>query len=161
VDIRIEWQQPIQLTKFKKIIVDEKDLPETIEQRAGVYLFSRKHGKRYLPFYIGETLDIRGRLKGHLNWVKLVDVLRGMNIGNKQIKQGDRYFHYGYIITKPSQDKKKCIQIAQRHLIREAMSQKLPLLNIQLTAFPTHTLEYVGTKKSRAVFPKIADVPAD
>ena len=49
-----------------------------------------------------------------------------MGPGNMQIKQGDRYFHYGYIVTKQKQDAKKCIQIVQRHLIREAMAQELP-----------------------------------
>lgn len=103
MDIEIEWQNPVQLTKFKKVIVHENHLPETIEDRAGVYFFSRKFGRHYIPFYIGETGKIRARLKGHLNWAKLVDVLRGMRVGDKKIKQGDRYFHYGYLITKKKQ----------------------------------------------------------
>lgn len=163
MDISIEWQPPVQLTRFKKIIVDENDLPEAIEDTAGVYFFSRKHGRRYLPFYIGETLTFRQRLKGHLNWTKLADVLRGFDVGedgDNRIKQGDRYFHYGYLITKKGQNKKKCLQIVQRYLVREAMAQGLPLLNEKLTAFKTDTLEFGGTGKSRAIYPKGTAVPA-
>ena len=68
MDISIDWQVPVQLTRFKKIIVDENELPDAIKEWAGVYFFSRKHGSRYLPFYIGETLTLQKRLKGHLNW---------------------------------------------------------------------------------------------
>jgi hypothetical protein len=117
MDIEIQWQAPIELTKHWKIIVDENDLPEAIEDRAGVYFFSRKHGMKYLPFYIGETTTLRKRLKDHLNRTKLTDVLKGY-AEDSQIKQGQRYFHYGYFIAKPAQQAKKCIQIVQKHLVR-------------------------------------------
>jgi hypothetical protein len=75
VDIKIEWQQPIQLTKHKKPLVDEDDLPEKIAAKAGVYFFSRRFGVKFEPFYIGETLNIRSRLKSHLNSKKIAFVL--------------------------------------------------------------------------------------
>jgi hypothetical protein len=154
MDIEIEWQNPVQLTKFKKVIVHENHLPETIEDRAGVYFFSRKFGRHYIPFYIGETGKIRARLKGHLNWAKLVDVLRGMRVGDKKIKQGDRYFHYGYLITKKKQNKKKCIQLVQKYLVREAVAQNTPLLNKKLVVFKTNSLNFNGSKKARGVYGK-------
>ncbi|MGO9400578.1 MAG: hypothetical protein ACLP19_22460 [Xanthobacteraceae bacterium] len=55
MDIQIEWQQPIQLTRHKKPLVDEDDLPEKIGEKPGVYFFSRRFGTKFEPFYIGET----------------------------------------------------------------------------------------------------------
>ena len=160
VQIEIEWQEPVRLTKSKQIIIDETDLPEMIEGRAGVYFFARKHGRRHLPFYVGETIDLRARLKNHLESRKLADVLRGMNSGDKEIKQGDRYFHYGYVITKQAQIAKKCIQIVQRHLVRQAIAQGLPLLNVKLTKYKTDALVFGGKKSWRAIYPKAANLEA-
>jgi hypothetical protein len=39
MDISIDWQVPVQLTRFKKIIVDENELPDAIKDWAGVYFF--------------------------------------------------------------------------------------------------------------------------
>jgi hypothetical protein len=44
MEIRIDWQKPIQLTHHRRIIVDENDLPEIIEARSAVYFFSRQWG---------------------------------------------------------------------------------------------------------------------
>ena len=63
MDITIEWQKPVQLTRHKKPLVDEDDLPNKIEDEPGVYFFSRRFGTKFEPFYIGETLKIRSRLK--------------------------------------------------------------------------------------------------
>jgi hypothetical protein len=50
MNITIEWQEPIQLTKFGKIVIDENHLPESIRDKAGVYFFSRKFGKNIFHF---------------------------------------------------------------------------------------------------------------
>src|ERR1700691_1088421 len=144
MDIEIQWQAPIELTKHWKIIVDENDLPEAIEDRSGVYFFSRKHGTKYLPFYIGETTTLRARLKTHLDRTKLTNVLTGAD-DYSPIGQGQRYFHYGYFIGKKGQREKKCIQIVQKHLVREAMAHNLPLLNMKLTVVKVHNLKFLGT----------------
>ena len=116
MDIDIEWQEPIQLTQFKKIIVDEKKLPEEIENSGGVYFFSRKYGDTYEPFYIGETGKLKTRLGQHLKSKQLADVLRGINDSGKIIKAGDRFFHFGYFIAKGGQDGGKCRKIVQKIL---------------------------------------------
>jgi hypothetical protein len=80
----------------KKIIVDESELPDEIEDYPGIYFFSRKFGETKLPFYVGGTLKLRSRLKSHLSSKKTADVLRGIS-ADKDIKNGTRYFHYGYL----------------------------------------------------------------
>lgn len=89
MNITIEWQEPIQLTKFGKIIIDEKHLPESIRDKAGAYFFSRKFGKKYIPFYIGRTATLKMRLGDHLKTKKIAFVLRGITDGwAKEIKTG-------------------------------------------------------------------------
>ncbi|MFZ1961568.1 MAG: hypothetical protein WAU63_10025, partial [Methylovirgula sp.] len=61
MNLTVNWQSPLQLTHNGRIIVDETSLPQEIKGKAGVYFFSRRFGKAYIPFYIGETNDIRLR----------------------------------------------------------------------------------------------------
>jgi hypothetical protein len=51
MNIDIKWQEPIQLTRFRTIIVNKDALPEELENTSGVYFFSRKFGHKYVPFY--------------------------------------------------------------------------------------------------------------
>src|SRR4029079_4402447 len=95
----------------------------------------RKHGSYYEPFYIGETADLRVRLRQHLETVKIVDVLRGLD---NHISKGARYFHFGYLIGKHKQADKR--SIVQNFLIEKALAENIKLLNKKLTAVPTHTL---------------------
>lgn len=149
MEITIDWQPPIQLTKAKNLIVDAGDLPEEIENAPGVYYFSRRHGPEFTPFYIGETLKLRSRLKTHLNTVSIVDVLRGASQEDDRIRQGSRYFHYGYFVGKPRQDPKTCIQIVQKMMIRLAVEYGTPILNKQLTKIKTHEILFDGSSDGR------------
>jgi hypothetical protein len=158
MDILIEWQQPIQLTRHKKPLVDEDDLPEKIDEKPGVYFFSRRFGTKFEPFYIGETLKIRSRLKDHLKSKKIAFVLLDID-PKSQVKGGVRYFHYGYFRAGKGQSAKTCIKIVQRYLIRTAISQSLKLININLTAVQTHALVFSGSKKARAIYGKLAKEP--
>jgi hypothetical protein len=139
MEIKIEWQQPIQLTKHKKPLVDEDDLPDKIRAKPGVYFFSRRFGPNVEPFYIGETLNIRSRLKGHLNSKKIAFVLLDID-PKSQVKGGVRYFHYGYLRAGKGQNAKTWGKIVQRYLIRTAIARGLKLININLTTVPTHSL---------------------
>ena len=71
MQIQIDWQEPIQLTYHKTILLDKNDLPTSIEELPGVYFFSRVHGNTIEPFYIGRSRGIRGRLKLHLRASKI------------------------------------------------------------------------------------------
>ncbi|OJT25752.1 hypothetical protein BO221_07815 [Archangium sp. Cb G35] len=157
--IRIEWQKPILLFRNKQPVYTDDEI-EAIDNKAGVYYFARKHGSSVeQPFYIGETLALRTRLKQHLNSVKIMDALRGYeNPNTVRIAQGPRFFHYGYL-SGDARDKKKRLKIVQRYLINEALSMQWLLLNKQGTAIrPTHTLSFEGNSAGRGCYPKSADV---
>ena len=161
MDIQIEWQEPVQITRHKKPLFDESSAQQVVAGRPGVYFFSRKHGSAYSPFYIGHALSVSKRLRDHLKSAKIDRVLRGITGGDKQIKHGERYFHFGYLITRPGQDAKKCLRIVERYLVREALANNIPLLNKQLTKSPTHSISNIGTEKARSIYPKMASVSAN
>lgn len=157
MQITIEWQEPILLFRNKKPAYTDEDLA-AIQNKAGVYYFARKHGDILEPFYIGETLTLQTRLKQHLASVKIMDALRGIeNPDTVTISQGPRYFHYGYLAGN-AKAKKKRLHIVQRHLINEALSRKLVLLNKQGTVVRTHSLLFGGSVSGRGIYPKSADI---
>jgi hypothetical protein len=162
MEIVIEWEKPVQLTRHKRIIIDENELPPAIEAKPAVYFFSRHWGGAFVPFYIGETWDVRARLKAHLQSKRIADVLRGIAADDERIKSGTRYFHYGYFVGGRGQRPKPCLRIVQRYLIRKAVEEEVPILNSQLKTFRTHTLRLNGGPQARAaVYPKSAMVEAD
>jgi hypothetical protein len=160
MNITIDWQIPLQLTRHKKIIIDPKSIAEWIEARPGVYMFTRKFGENFVPFYIGETLSVQDRLKAHLKSVQIADVLRGLS-GDTEIKKGTRHFNFGYLRGNFQKDgTKKRLEIVQRYLIRTAIEQDIPILNSSLTKRPTHTLAFSGGPKARVYLDKAATIEA-
>ena len=148
------------LTKHKKLIIEEKRLLQVVEKRPGVYFFSRKFGENFKPFYIGETNNIRVRLFTHWHSAAIQDVLRGFGGASiKSIKGGERYFHFGYLAKNPV-NPKKYLKIAQKYLIRHALSQGITLLNKNLIKINVDTLEFVGSTAGRAIYPKSGEVEA-
>ncbi len=108
MEIKIEWQKPIQLTVNKRLIVDAEALPVEVAALPGVYFFARWFGATSVPFYIGQSLDIRIRLKQHLNTTKIYKALVGISGGDVDLGVGPRYFHFGYFKAKQGQQAKSC-----------------------------------------------------
>jgi hypothetical protein len=144
VDLHFDWQAPLKLAQNKKIVVTADDL-DRIEDVSGVYYFARSFGEKSAPFYIGETLTLRTRLKQHLDTRRIADILRGMKVaGAPSISNGPRLFHFAYFKGKKGQKTKKALQIAQKFMIGEAIAKNIPLLNSKLTIIKTHSLTFSG-----------------
>ena len=155
--IKIDWQQPIQLTHHKKLIFDESELLGKLESRPGVYFFSRVYNGSVHPFYIGETKSIKGRFKSHIRSKAIAFVLQSLGDTPNEVKAGSRYFHFGYL-AKNAAEPKRYLSIVQSYLIREAVAQNYVLLNKNLTKKSVHTLEFAGFSEGRAIYPKTASV---
>jgi len=155
VKLHFEWKAPVPLTLNKKIIVTDDDL-ERIDEVPGVYYFARSFGGKSKPFYIGETLTLRSRLKNHLGTAKIADILRSMNVPHApEISNGPRSFHFAYLkANKNKENTKKALQITQKFMIREAIALNLPLLNAKLTVIKTHSLIFDGKDIASSVFDK-------
>lgn len=159
--ITIDWQEPIQLTQYKKLVINKDALPDAIQDVAGVYFFSRKFGSTFKPFYIGESLTLRARLKTHLGTTKIDHVLRELDGVPQEIKGGARYFHFGYYNTNAADEtKKKRMKIVQKYLIKKALEENITLLNKQLTAIATDELVFLGSATARGIYRKKANVAA-
>ena len=142
------------LAENKKLVVTDDDLT-SIKEVPGVYCFVRSFGTTTTqPFYIGETLNLRGRLRNHLASVKIADILRGRKVANApEISQGPRFFHFAYLNGKRNKENtKKALGIAQRFMISEAIALSLPLLNSKLTVIKTHTLTFSGDSAALSIF---------
>jgi hypothetical protein len=155
--VEIDRQDPIQLTKYRKIIVHRNDLAAIVEKRPGLYFFSRRFGNAFKPFYIGKTKSIRGRLISHWGSRKIHFVLRGIIDDDvAEIKGGERYFHYGYF--NKNVDPTKYLDIAEKYLIRFAMENGCTLINSNLTKIKVHNIEFNGSKNALAIYPKSAEI---
>jgi hypothetical protein len=159
MEIEIEWQKPILLSKNRRIVIDPNKLPESIPKTAGIYFFSRKYGSSFQPLYIGETINVRGRLRSHLKNADIRDILRGIPLPGVPVKKGNKYFHFGVFKGRSGQQANKCLALVQRFMIEQAIIQKSPLLNKQLTDIKTHTVDFTGPKRGRATFPKTFNIP--
>jgi hypothetical protein len=157
--IDVQWNRPILLSKNRKITIDRDNLPRAIPPSAGVYFFSRKYGSSFQPLYVGETGDIRARLRNHLNNADIRDMLRGIPLRGVSVKKGSKYFHFGTFRGKPGQKASKCLGLVQRYMIEQAIAQKSPLLNKQLTDIKTHSVSFLGPKRGRAIFSKTFNIP--
>jgi hypothetical protein len=157
--IEVEWHKPVLLSKNSKIIVDRNNLPHTIPKNSGVYFFSRKYGSSFQPLYIGETTDIRARLRNHLNNADIRDILRGIQLPGVPVKRGNKYFHFGTLRGRNGKLLSKRMSLVQRYMITQAIADKSPLLNKQLTDIKTHSVIFSGPKRGRAIYPQTFNIP--
>jgi hypothetical protein len=161
VKIEIDWQEPIQVTRHKRMLFSKYDIPASIEERPGVYFFSRVHGNKVEPFYIGQSITIRTRLKAHLGSAKITEVLREVE-EIKTIRKGVRWFNFGYLMPgKGRRNVDEVLALAERYLIRQALAKGLTLINDRGTKFKTHDISFTGSPYERKVFGNRAEIPAD
>jgi hypothetical protein len=161
MELEFRWEQPIVLARNKKLTFDPHfmdSLLVKVPQKPGVYYFSRKFGHTYQPFYIGETGNLRARLKSHLKSADIREILRGIQIPGLDVKQGTKHFHFAAFKAKRGQQAKKCMGIVQKYLIEQATTKGYPLLNVQLTVMRTHSVIFSGRRSGRGPFPSTFDV---
>jgi hypothetical protein len=125
-----------------------------------VYYFSRRFGNKWEPFYIGETLTLRSRLRQHLDHTQMFCLLTGIpRRGLAEIAMGARYFHFGYLKGKQGKAK-ACLRVVQKFMIEEALAHKFTLVNRALTKIPKHEVNFNGSRLGRGAFPQTSNVEA-
>lgn len=161
LEITIEWQRPVQLSENKQALFDENCIPEEISNQSGVYFFARWYDETVSPFYIGQSLYLRNRLKQHLQEKTLSFIVNGIPLKTIDIKKGPKYFHYGYFHGKPGQQPKTCIEIVERQMIRQALQAGAFLINDRGTApIPTHQIIFEGPPERFMSFPRHTEIEA-
>src|SRR5262245_43348554 len=114
--LHIEWTRPLPLrdATHENLIynISLDRLPKT----AGIYVFGRRWGNQFEALYVGKAGGVRGRVKGQLNNLRLMQHL-------KNAKLGKRVIMTGRIVTKPGQRLEKCLTLLERALIRYFLSE--------------------------------------
>lgn len=145
--LHVEWSRPIQLKDASKdngiYCLDVAKLPSG----AGVYLFGRRWGSQFEALYVGKARNLRSRVNGHLNNLRLMQHLHNA-------KTGKRIILAGKVLTKPGQKLPKTLVLAERALIRYFLLEGHDLVNKQGTRLRRHELDSSGQHPKR-FFPKL------
>jgi hypothetical protein len=121
-------------------VVDLNKVPDV----AGVYVFCRQWGKSMEGLYVGKATNMRGRVKGQFNNLRLMQHL-------KQAKKGNRFLLAGQAVTKPGQRLNKVLRLLERSLIRHFLSEGHDLVNIQGVRIRRHEIESSGYQPKRFI----------
>ena len=145
MDLHIEWGRPVQLKDAsKENLIYSLDLDQ-VGKRPGLYIFGRRWGGQFEALYVGKAGNVKARVKGHLNNLRLMQHLRNA-------KSGKRIVLAGRILTKPGQQLSKTMSLAERALIRFFLAEGHDLVNKQGTRLRRHSLESSG-KYPKRYFP--------
>ena len=147
MELQIEWGRPIQLRDASKDnMIYGLDLSK-VNVAAGIYIFGRRWGRQFEALYVGKASNIRGRVKGHLNNLRLMQHLHNARTGKRVLLAGK-------LVTKRGQRLSKCLVLTERALIRYFLSEGHDLVNKQGTRLRRHQLESLGRHPKR-FFPRV------
>ena len=124
----LSWYAPQLLGRYPY----QPDL-ELIPKVPGIYVFYRKHGFTHQVFYVGKALQLRSRIKGQLNNLKLMN-------GIHDAGTGGRLLAYAEAAVKPGQKAATAILAAEKIIIRHFVDNGHVLLNIQGVKIRLQTL---------------------
>ena len=119
---------------------------DSLTTDAGVYIFGREWGGDFEALYVGKANNIRRRLKGQLNNLRLMQHVR-------DAKSGSRVVLAGVLVPRPGQQVERCLPILERTLIRHFLSEGHDLVNVQGARLRQHEVESTG--RPRRFVPKL------
>src|SRR5438067_11647462 len=125
--LHVDWERPILLRDATKDnMIYGLDL-NRVTTGAGVYIFGRRWGGQFEALYVGKAGNsIRGRVRGHLSNLRLMQHLRNA-------KTGQRVVLAGRLVARRGQRLSKGLGLAERALIRYFLSEGHDLVNKQGT----------------------------
>ena len=147
MQIEASWSKPIDLKKCKPGgLIYELDL-EQLPTVPGVYVFGRTHGGTVNPIYIGETLNIRSRIKQHLDSLPLMRAI-------ENAQTGKRFLLYCTVRAGSADKAKKHVKVVEKALILHAQGEGHVLFNKKGTKLPTDEISFAGNRTSEAIAPR-------
>lgn len=130
-------------------------LPERLADKEGLYFFSRRFGQgHYQPFYIGQSVHLKTRLKQYLcnegkHEARIRDVICGEQdaYSGVQLSNGARYFHFGYLSRRSGQQRDLTLDRAERAMIQYARIVGWSVINNHHASDRAfHTFEMEGSR---------------
>jgi len=142
--ISVEWGRPLALRNGSRqnliCVLDFDKVPDS----AGVYVFGRRWGKDIEALYVGKATNIRSRVNGQFNNLRLMQHL-------KHAKIGKRVFLFGKAITKTGQKIDKVVSLLERALIRYFLSEGHDLVNRQGVRIRRHEINSDGYQPKKFI----------
>ena len=119
--LTVEWGKPVPM----------RDASRLKETKLWQHELGRQYGKEFEALYVGKANDIRGRVKGQLNNLRLMQHVRHAKAGRRTVLAGK-------VFTKPGQRLDVILPLVERALIRHFLSEGHDLVNIQGTQLRQH-----------------------
>jgi hypothetical protein len=87
--LHVEWDKPVVLKDARREnLIYKVDLAK-LPTAAGIYIFGRRWGhSQFEALYVGKAGDLRGRIKGHFNNLRLMQHLQNAKSGKRLILAG-------------------------------------------------------------------------
>lgn len=146
MDIELDWCEPIPVRATKGTAIDYWINLDLVPTSPGIYIFGRRWGANFEALYVGQAERLRGRIRSHLNNARLL-----RHLG--QARNGRRVVLAGVLIGKPGQTTSKCLNIAERALIRHFLSVGHDLINKQGTRLHRDRITSLG-RHTKAFWPQ-------
>lgn len=131
--LKISWNKPMPMKKERNEIQIYSCNLDKIPETPGVYIFARYYGRKYKALYVGQSKNLRGRVKGHLNNLKLMKYL-------EKAKSGKRVIITGSAMTKKGPKLDKALKILERAFIRHFLAEDHALVNRQGVRIRSHEI---------------------
>lgn len=112
------------------------DLDE-IEREPGIYIFARRWGRSFEALYVGQSLNLRARMRRHLNNLRLMRHV-------ENAKTGRRFVLLGEPVIKRGQRLQKVLKILERAHIRHFLAEGHDLVNQQGAQIRRHEIASSG-----------------
>ena len=144
MQLHVEWGRPILLKDgSRQNLIYTTDLAK-LPQAPGVYVLGRRWGTEFEALYVGKAGEIRSRVKGQLNNLRLMQHL-------KNAKGGKRLVLPGRFVSKPGQQLTKSLLMIERALIRYFLAEGHDLVNKQGTRLRQHEIVSNGKQPKRFI----------
>ncbi|MBK7728005.1 MAG: GIY-YIG nuclease family protein [Gammaproteobacteria bacterium] len=136
--IQVDWYEPVTLRKDRKsgglYTLELENLPAV----PGIYVFARKWGADYEALYVGQSQNIRHRIRTHLNNLRLMRHL-------EDSKTGRRVVFAGSVIARRGQKRSKLLSLLERSFIRHFLAEGHDLVNQQGIRIRRHEIHSEGS----------------
>jgi hypothetical protein len=141
--LSVQWTKPLTLKDASRENLIYRTEIHKLPNAPGIYVFGRRWGgNQFEALYVGKANQIRGRVNGHFNNLRLMQHLKGA-------KNGRRIVLAGRFIAKPGQQVDKCLRIIERGFIRYFLSEGHDLVNKQGTRLRRHEVTSSGNHPKR------------
>ncbi len=136
----VDWSRPVMMKlSLPGDLVYRVDLSR-LPDDAGIYVFGRRWGNSFEALYVGKALNIRKRVHGQLNNLRLMQHVR-------KAKWGRRVILAAVLLPRPGQKIERCLPILERTLIRYFLSEGHDLVNIPGTLLRQHEVDSIHRPK--------------